>query len=252
METDPTKRFSDRVNNYVRYRPGYPTAVLDLLREECRLRETAVIADIGSGTGILSELFLQNGNPVYGVEPNDEMRAAAEKLLSNYVRFTSVNGTAEATTLPDHCADFVVVGQAFHWFDPVEAGWELRRILRPDGWAVLVWNMRDDSGSPFMTGYETLMNRYAIRYQEVTQTRSHNNIPRFFGAKPATRKFLNEQIFDWDSLLGRSLSSSYAPLAGHPNYVQMVNELKQLFDTYAANGRIHFLYTTRVYYGRFQ
>lgn len=248
---DSTKRFSDRVENYVRYRPGYPTAVLDLLRDECELRETAVIADIGSGTGILSRLFLQNGSPVYGVEPNDEMRTAAEKLLREYSRFTSINGTAEATTLPDRCVDFVAAGQAFHWFNPVEAGQELRRILKPNGWAVLIWNMRDDSGSPFMAGYEALMNRYAIRYQEVTQTRSHNKISRFFGHKPAKHQFRNEQIFDWDGLLGRSLSSSYAPLTGHPNYEPLVNELRQLFDTYADNGRIHFLYTTRVYYGRF-
>ncbi len=246
---DSTKRFSDRVENYVRYRPDYPVPVIDLLRDKCELRETAVIGDIGSGTGILSRLFLQSGNPVYGVEPNDEMRTAAEKLLTEYARFTSINGTAEATTLPEHCADFVVAGQAFHWFDPVEASRELRRILKPNGWAVLIWNMRDDSGSPFMTGYEALMNRYAIRYQEVTQTRSHTNIPRFFGRSPATHQFRNEQIFDWDGLLGRSLSSSYAPLTGHPNYEPLVNELRQLFDTYADNGRIHFLYKTQVYYG---
>jgi ubiquinone/menaquinone biosynthesis C-methylase UbiE len=247
---DPTKRFSDRVEDYVRYRPRYPTAVLVHLRDECSLAETAVIADIGSGTGILAELFLQNGNPVYGIEPNEAMRTAAESLLSKFTNFNSINGTAEATTLPDQCADFVTVGQAFHWFDPVAAGRELRRILKPEGWAVLVWNMRAVDGSPFMHAYEILLNRYAIRYQEVTQTSSHEDIPRFFGYNPHTREFPNEQLFDIKGLLGRSLSSSYAPLLGHPNHEPLVSGLRDLFGRFNENGRIRFLYTTRLYYGR--
>lgn len=247
---DSTKRFSDRVDNYVRYRPGYPVPVLDLLREKCGLVETAVIADVGSGTGILSELFLKNGNPVYGVEPNDEMRAAAEKLLSGFASFTSVNGTAEATTLPEHCVDFVTAGQAFHWFKPDEASAEFRRIVKPGGWAALIWNIRDEQ-SPFMTAYEGLLTQYAIGYREIKQSRSHEYIPRFFGSEPAIEEFPNEQLFDWDGLLGRSLSSSYAPLAEHPNHAPLVDGLRRLFDTYAVDGRIHFPYVTRVYYGRF-
>jgi SAM-dependent methyltransferase len=247
---DSTKRFSNRVDNYVRYRPGYPTAVFDLLREECELGETAVIADIGSGTGILSKLFLQNGCRVYGVEPNNEMRAAAEKLLRGYANFSSINGTAEATPLPNDCADFVTAGQAFHWFKPEQARAECRRILKPNGWAVLIWNTRDED-SPFMGAYETLLNRYAVRYQSVVQTTSHPSIPRFFGNEPFIREFTNEQIFDWEGLLGRSLSSSYAPLPGHPNHEPLRSGLRQLFDTFEENGRLHFPYTTRVYYGRF-
>lgn len=251
MEQDPTKRFSDRVDNYVRFRPHYPTAVLDLLREQCGLGETAVIADVGSGTGLLSELFLQHGNPVYGVEPNDEMRAAAENQLSDYANFRSVNGRAEATTLPDACADFVTAGQSFHWFDPALARAELRRILKPEGWVVLIWNTRDEQ-SPFMAAFEALLKQYATRYQEVEQSRSHEKIPRFFGVEPAIEEFRNEQQFDFDGLVGRSLSSSYAPLAGHPNHALLVEGLQQLFDTFAVNGRIHFQYRTKVYYGRFQ
>lgn len=251
MEQDSTKRFSNRVGNYVRYRPGYPAQVLDLLRDECGLTETAVIADIGSGTGILSELFLKNGNTVYGVEPNDEMRAAAEKSFDDYTKFTSVNGRAEATTLPDACADFVTAGQAFHWFDPVLARAELRRILKPEGWVVLIWNTRDEQ-SPFMAAFEALIKQYTAHYQEVKQSSSHEKIPRFFGGEPAIEEFPNEQNFDFDGLVGRSLSSSYAPLAGHPNHALLVEGLQQLFDTYAVNGRIHFQYQTRVYYGRFQ
>ena len=246
-----TKRFSDRVDNYVLYRPGYPVSILDLLREKCGLGNTAVIADIGSGTGILSELFLQNGNRVYGVEPNDEMRAAAERQLSQYANFTSVNGTAEATTLPDNWADFVTAGQAFHWFKPEEARVEFQRILKPNGWAALIWNTRDER-SRFMKGYEKLLNQYAIGYGETKQSRSHEHIPGFFGSEPAIGEFPNEQIFDWKGLLGRSLSSSYAPLPGHPAYEPLLAGLRQLFMEFAEDGRIRFPYITRVYYGRFQ
>lgn len=250
MEQDATKRFSDRVDNYVRYRPGYPAPILDLLRDECGLVETAVIADIGSGTGILSQLFLQNGNPVYGVEPNDKMRAAAERLLAGHTKFTSVNGRAEATTLPNACANFVTAGQAFHWFEPDLARTELRRILKPEGWVVLIWNTRDEQ-STFMAAHEALLKQDAIHYQEVKQTHSHEKIPRFFGGAPAIEEFANEQIFDWNGLVGRSLSSSYAPLSGHPNHAALIEGLRRLFAEFAENGRIHFQYTTRVYYGRF-
>lgn len=250
METDSTKRFSNRVDNYVRYRPGYPAAVINLLRDRCSLVETAVIADIGSGTGILSELFLKNGNPVYGVEPNDEMRAAAEESLGDYTKFTSVNGTAEATTLADQCAHFVTAGQAFHWFDPQKTKKEMRRILKPNGWVVLIWNTRHKDGSPMMRHYELLLDRYAIRYQEVVQTRSHDDIPGFFSREPEMMDFANKQEFDFAGLLGRSLSSSYVPLPGQPNYEPLVAGLRDLFERYEVNGRVPFLYTTRVYFGR--
>src|SRR5689334_15561560 len=131
---DPTLRFSNRVDNYSKYRPTYPSAVLDLLAAECGLTSNALIADIGSGTGLLAELFLTNGNRVVGVEPNREMRAAGERLLANAPGFTSVDGTAEATTLAAGSVDFVTAGQAFHWFDRALARVEFARILKPEGW----------------------------------------------------------------------------------------------------------------------
>src|SRR5438876_6048912 len=137
---DPTQRFSNRVENYVRYRPGYPKEVLTLLKAECGLKADSIIADIGSGTGILAELFLASGNRVFGVEPNREMREAGERLLQAYPRFTSIAGTAEATTLPNQSVDFITAGQAFHWFDRAQCLREFERILRPGGWVVLVWN----------------------------------------------------------------------------------------------------------------
>src|SRR5213595_654680 len=132
--SDPTKRFSNRVENYIKYRPGYPDAVIDLLTEECRLTQQSIIADIGSGTGILSELFLKNGNSVFAIEPNAAMRRTAEDLLRKHPKFTSIDAAAEATTLDIASVDFVTAAQAFHWFDRKNARKEFARILKPEGW----------------------------------------------------------------------------------------------------------------------
>src|SRR5256885_16806379 len=161
---DAKQRFSNRVADYVRYRPGYPPAVLDLLRAECSLRPGHVIADIGSGTGLLSELFLKNGNRVYGVEPNEAMRQAGEEYLAAYDGFSSIEGSAESTTLDDASVDFVTAGQAFHWFQQEAARTEFRRILKPDGWIVVAWNDRQME-TPFASAYEDLLVKYGTDYK---------------------------------------------------------------------------------------
>ena len=164
LATDPTRRFSSRVDNYIKYRPGYPSAVIDTLASECGLTEQLIVADVGSGTGILSELFLKHGNPVFGVEPNREMREAGERRLKQYPNFTSVNGTAEATTLPDRSMDFITAGQAFHWFDRIQTRKEFTRILKGGGWVALIWNDRHIDTSPFLCAYEDLLRQYGIDY----------------------------------------------------------------------------------------
>src|SRR4026208_981769 len=144
MDNDPTKRFSKRVENYIQYRPKYPPAVFDFLRNELNLAPSSIIADVGSGTGISSEMFLRNGNTVFGIEPNSEMREAGERNLSQFASFKSIYGTAEATTLEDHSVDFVIAGQAFHWFDRARSRAEFFRILKKNGWVVLIWNDRKE------------------------------------------------------------------------------------------------------------
>ena len=155
--TDSKQRFSNRVADYIRYRPGYPSAVRDVLRSECGLKSGHVIADIGSGTGFLSELFLKNGNRVFGVEPNEAMRQAGEEYLASYDGFASVEGSAESTTLDDASVDFVTTGQAFHWFDQTAARSEFTRILKPSGWVVVIWNERLTDTTAFLRDYETLL-----------------------------------------------------------------------------------------------
>src|SRR5262245_9983579 len=112
--------------------------MLEVLKNECGLTPDSVIADVGSGTGLLAKLFLENGNRVYCIEPNREMRQAGEGILEDYPKFLSVAGTAEATALSDASVDFVTAGQAAHWFDATKARHEFRRILRPGGWLALV------------------------------------------------------------------------------------------------------------------
>jgi SAM-dependent methyltransferase len=248
---DPTQRFSDRVENYVKYRPHYPTAVVDTLRADCRLTDDSVVADVGSGTGILTELFLKSGARVFGVEPNREMRTAAERLLGGYARFTSVAATAEATTLPAHSVDFVTAGQAFHWFDRQKARQEFRRMLKPQGWVVLVWNERRTKAMPFLEAYEKLLLTYATDYTSVDHRLITDEvIAAFF--RPGAFKlkvFESSQLQDLEGCRGRLLSSSYAPQAGHPNHEPMLAELRRIFDAYQVNGLVSFDYETKMYYG---
>jgi SAM-dependent methyltransferase len=248
----PTERFSSRVENYIKYRPHYPQAIVELLRKECGLTGDSVIADIGSGTGILTELFLKNGNTVFGVEPNNEMREAGERLLRDYSKFKSITGTGETTTLSNGSVDFITAGQAFHWFDRVNARREFVRILRPGGWVVLIWNDRNISGRPFFTAYEDLLRTYGTDYEAVGHKHVDSElISSFFGADPfKLATFPNEQVFDYEGLEGRLLSSSYAPEQGHPKHAPMLQQLKTIFGQYETKGKVTFEYDTCVYYGR--
>ncbi len=249
---DAKQRFSNRVADYVRYRPGYPSALIDLLRDECGLGADHVVADLGSGTGILTELFVNNGNRVFGIEPNEEMRRAGEEFLSEYKNFSSVTGSAEATTLPDASVDFVTAAQAFHWFEPLAARREFLRILKPRGWVVVMWNDRRISETAFGRAYEDILVRYGTDYTRVKEAypESHD-MESFFGKGNVQRRELpNFQEFDFDGLVGRLRSSSYAPKESHVNYAPMMAALRELFDANQKSGRVRIEYTTQIYFGR--
>jgi SAM-dependent methyltransferase len=248
--SNATSRFSDRVENYVRYRPGYPLDVLRVLKDECGLESRHVVADVASGTGIWTRMLLENGNKVFGVEPNAEMRQAGERLLAEFDRFTSIAGTAEATTLPDESMDFVTAAQAAHWFDRGRARRELGRILKPGGWLVLVWNERITDSTPFLRDYEQLLQTFGTDYEQVRHERTTDAVNEFFDPTPfQARAFAMRQEFDYAGLEGRLLSSSYAPGRDHPQHQPMLRELRRIFDEHAAAGRVAFDYNTRVYFG---
>ena len=248
---DATQRFANRVENYLRYRPRYPAEIREVLKAECGLRTMSLIADVGSGTGLLAELFLANGNQVFGIEPNREMREAGEQLLRPYAKFTSVAATAEATALPEASVDFVTAGQAFHWFDRQRCRTEFRRILRPGGWVVLVWNDRRTDSTPFLPEYEQLLLNYGTDYANVDHKQIDVEILRgFFGADPIKKSFPTSQQFDLPSLKGRLLSSSYVPDAGQPRHTEMLDALQRLFDKHQTGGKVVFEYDTLLYYSR--
>lgn len=246
----PTQRFTNRVDDYVKYRPGYPQAMLAYLMMQYGLAPDHTVADVGSGTGLLAKLFLEHGNPVFGVEPNEAMRQAGEAFLADYPNFTSVAATAEATTLPDASVSWVTAGQAFHWFDPIPTKAEFRRILRPQGYIVLVWNTRHPD-SPFLQAYDELLQKWAVQYMSIRHdTERDAAIGWFLDKQLDTATFENETRLDLTGLRGRALSSSYAPLPDHPHHESLIAGLDDLFARYQQAGRVSFLYQTELFIGR--
>jgi len=245
------ERFTSRVADYVKYRPGYPAEIVNLLTTECGLTPGSVVADVGSGTGKLSEIFLANGNVVIGIEPNESMRVVAEQIFKDEPRFRSVDGKAEATTLDDASVDIVVAGQAFHWFDPLKTREDWLRILKPNSYAALIWNDRLLEATPFLSDYEQLLKEFGTDYAEIRHDKSMPMIEQFFAGDPfVLRGFPNTQIFDLDGLRGRVRSSSYTPEPGHPTFEPMMRGLESVFDKHQKNGYVNFDYETKVFYGR--
>lgn len=246
-----TDRFSNRVENYVRYRPHYPTEIIPFLKEQIGLNSQWIIADIGSGTGISSEIFLQNGNTVYAVEPNKEMREAAETIFKSNKKFISINGAAEATSLHNSSIDLIIAGQAFHWFDKAMSKKEFQRIARPNASLILMWNDRKLE-SDFQQSYEEMLKEFALDYEEVIHLNVDEETMRTFFSPNlyVLKSFYNSQYFDFESLKGRLLSCSYAPLEHDTNYQPMMRRLEQIFETYNIDSKVAFEYSCNLYYGK--
>ncbi|HMH23449.1 MAG TPA: methyltransferase domain-containing protein [Puia sp.] len=242
----PTTRFSNRVENYVKYRPSYPAQIVPFLEEHIGLGKDQRIADIGSGTGIFSELFLGKGYSVVGIEPNADMRMAADHHLSRFTGFSSMDQRAEDTGLDSQSIDLITVAQAFHWMDPGPTKMEFNRILKPGGHILLAWNLRLHH-TPFLEGYETLKQRFGIDYK-LTKRADEAVIQEFFS--PGTihiQNFSNVQWLDFDALKGQLLSASYIPLPGHPSYDNMISELVRLFVSFNENGLVKMEFETKLY-----
>ena len=250
---DPTRRFTDRVADYACARPSYPSALIEVLRESCGLEPSWVVADVGSGTGKLSRLFLDAGNRVVGVEPNREMRGEAERAFAGHPRFRGVDGRAERTGLDPQSIDLVAAGQAFHWFDRNPAREEFLRILRPrPGRSVaLIWNDRIEDAGAFMRGYEQLLLRHGRDYEQVKRLwPTDEEIARFFGGRlPVKRVLSHAQVLDRAGLRARARSSSYVPAPGRPGHRELMAALDALFERHARQGRVTVPYATRIYVG---
>jgi ubiquinone/menaquinone biosynthesis C-methylase UbiE len=245
---DNTGRFSNRVDNYIKYRPTYPKNFISFLFDQVVINENSTVADIGSGTGILTELLIDRVKTIYAVEPNKEMRNAAEKLLHGKKNFISINGTAENTLLNDNSIDYITAAQAFHWFDIEKTIQEFNRVIKPGGNLILAWNKRINE-TDFLKRYEEILMLYANDYNEV----NHNNLTddqlsNCF-SKMNKAYFDNYQDFDFNGLIGRVLSSSYCPLPGTEKYSIMEKELNAAFNKYSKNNLIRFSYKTEVLWG---
>ena len=247
-----TQRFTNRVENYVKYRPSYPAEVIDTLTSRCGLQSESVVADVGAGTGIFTTLLLDAGLRVIAVEPNDAMRAAAEAAHLRNLRFTSIAGTAEDTGLDDISVDLVTAAQAFHWFRVEETGREFRRALKPGGRVALIWNQRHPT-APFQQAYVALLRKYSPDYDMMDHADAvaDERLDAFFGRDGyETYLFPNQQALDLEGLKGRTSSSSYCPTPDQPGFTPLMAELEALFHEYAVDGQLAFEYETQLYLGR--
>jgi SAM-dependent methyltransferase len=251
LKIAPTERFSSRVESYARFRPSYPRGVIEVLRDECGLSSESLVADIASGTGLFTRLILENGNRVFGVEPNPDMRRAGEEYLASFPKFTSVAGTAELTSLPDHSIDLITTAQAAHWFKRDEAVKEFQRILKPGRYLALIFNDRQVIGSAFADDYEDLVVKYGTDYSEVQRLGRIFEGDEFFAPFKCEKRVLpNHQDLDYPALEGRLLSSSYAPQRGDPAHEPMLADLRRMFDKHQRGGLVRMEYDTNIYFGK--
>ena len=243
-------RFTVRADNYAKYRPGYPQEIIGILEREVGLTRRQNVADVGSGTGLLTKLFLENGNRVFGIEPNSRMRYHAQKSLSRFPRFVSVKGTAEHTSLRARSISLVVVGQALHWFDPDMTAVELARISRPDGSLCIAYN-ETRRGSKVMRAFRDIIDKNEASRKKVPDV-GRRYARRFFeGGRFSVFILPNEQTLGFEGLVGRLLSGSHMPTRDQPRKLRRLErDVRWLFDTFQKEGRIRLLYDTRLFVGR--
>jgi SAM-dependent methyltransferase len=250
---EPTERFSNRVENYRRYRPGYPSTVIDLIRATGGLSAGARVADIGSGTGIFTLKLLEAGFEVSAVEPNEGMRIAAEEDLQGYPGFHSIAASAEETGLREHHFNAITSAQAFHWFKQEVVRGEFHRIVRPGGWVFLIWNERSEKGSPFDEEYQGLLATLGQTYDGVRESvlgRKQAMGDFFIPGTFRSCHFDHEQVMTWTELRGRFLSSSYVPTEDDPTCGGLLRELEAIFRKHERDGRVKFEMKTGVYHGQ--
>lgn len=244
-----TERFSDKVQDYIQYRPSYPVKMIEYVCNELNLNNTSYVADIGSGTGILTKLLVDKCKMIFGVEPNTNMREASVRQLSKYDNFIPVNGTSENTTLNDNSIDFITVAQAFHWFNIEATMLEFQRIIRKNGLMILIWNNRINN-TDFLKVYEQLLRQYATDYNEVNHKNiSEDTIKKLYKINYNKLTYENYQEFDFSGVIGRLSSCSYTPKKNTKEYRIIYDELESAFNHYSVDNKIKFNYETEMYIG---
>lgn len=249
---DVTQRFSDRVAAYAEARIGYPPEFVDHLRKAIGLAPGWTVADMGSGTGLSAEPLLDAGCSVIGVEPSDSMRAAAEAALGGRPGFRSVAGRAEASGLPDGCADLAVAACAFHWFDPGATAREWGRVLRGEKWAALLWTLRRPEASAFMGAFEGVIERWGTDWPQVKARYAEPGaMGVLFGVGAwEVARFGSHQVVDWAGLAARVRSTSYVPGPGKAGHDGMMADLRAVYEAHAVDDRVRIEYAVPMFYGR--
>lgn len=252
LPVNPTGRFTGRVEAYRRYRSRYPREIIPLLCEKCGLTPDSVVADIGAGTGMLSELFLENGNRVFAVEPNAEMRAACEELTAKFPQLTCVDGTAEHTHLADDSVDLIAVGRAFHWFDHDKCRPEFERILQSRGWAVLAGLGPRRGKEPVQDEYQAILREHGIDYSRLHDRYNvKESVKRFFeGGVLQEAEFPGAEELTYEGLEGHTLSLSVTPKPDHPGFPAMQAALKSYFEKYQHDGKMRLPMNCHIYMGQ--
>lgn len=247
---DNTQNFSGKANNYTLGRPTYANDFINYLYSEQNFSEKSIIADIGSGTGKFAKQLLDKGSYLYCVEPNDDMRNTAVNELSMYENFNSINGTASKTTLPAASIDFITAAQAFHWFDVDLFHKECKRILKPNGKVILIWNMRDISNATNKLSYEIYL-KFCPKFKGFSGgiKKDDERIKKFFNNNYKYIEFDNPLFYDKKKFISRSLSSSYSLKNEDKNYEKYINELCDLFDKHSKDGILEMANKTVAYMG---
>ena len=250
--TDPENLFAGKASIYSRYRPGYPREIIQILEEETGFNNDWKVADIGSGTGILSGLFIENGNTVYCVEPNYEMQSEALRRYDNLGNHIPVTGTAEHTNLREQSIDLIVAGQSFHWFNTDLAKEEFGRIIRPGGFAALIWNNRSEDEGTFSREYDKICVKYSRNYHGTGSTAiTEETFQNFFTHGYRRYNIQNYRQIDQDGVVGRYLSAIYALKPEDSDYGIAMKSLMDLFRRFQKDGKVTMEYTTEIVIGKF-
>jgi SAM-dependent methyltransferase len=243
---NPLCRFSDRAEDYAKYRPSYPeeaiTAVLSGLGEPAHL----TAADIGAGTGISARLLADRGLHVWAIEPNAAMQQAAIP----HPRMTFQTGTAEETGLAEGSIDLVTCFQSFHWFEPIKSLTEFRRLLRSPGRLALIWNDRDQN-DPFTAQYTQLIrvasDQHPAEQRHIRTMEAESLVSSALFQNVRHLKFTYRQPVDLQALIGRVRSTSYLPQTGAV-YEQLVVDIAQLYEQWIKEtGAIELVHRTNVF-----
>ena len=247
--SNPTGRFTGLSDLYAQYRPNYPTDAIDFIIGHCDLQAGSLVVDVGCGTGISSRLFAERAVNVIGIEPNAEMRASGQRETSPRGMPQPVyrDGTAEATGLDDGVADAVLAAQAFHWFEVQPALQEFHRILKPEGWVVLMWNERDQRDE-VTAAYGAVIRAFpnAAGIEGSRGQAGSALLESTLFEKAQRLAFINKQPLDEAGLLGRAFSASYAPK--DPSGVEKATAaLREVFRRFQKDGQVTLVYETSVY-----